>query len=76
MEITTFALLMRNRALIHRKARAYDKRMAEAPKQEMRRSHALEGINVSMPGGGDHPSALAKNRHHTSYEPGPTKIPD
>jgi len=60
----------------HRKARAYDKRQADAPIVGNIRKHSVEGIDVSMPGGGDHPSALAKNRHVRSYEPGPKIPPD
>jgi hypothetical protein len=60
---------------VERKARAHDKRMAEAAITNMRRSHAEEGIDVPMPEGGRHPSARAQNRHRTSFEEGP-KIPD
>jgi hypothetical protein len=60
---------------IYEKARAYDKRQAAGAISNMRRSHSEEGVNVSMPEGGRHPSALQKNRHRTSYEEGP-RIPE
>ena len=60
---------------INRKARAYEKRQADNAITNMRRSHAETGVDgVSMPGGAEHPSALQKNRHRTSYEP--VKIPE
>jgi hypothetical protein len=55
--------------------RQLEKREATAAKENMQKSHALQGVDVSMPGGGGHPSALAKNRHRQSFEPGPD-IPD
>jgi hypothetical protein len=69
-------VLMHQPIEVNEKARAYEKRQAEAAIRQMRQSHALEGLNVSMPGGGQHESALRQNRHRTSYEPGPTKIPE
>jgi hypothetical protein len=68
-------VLMHQPIEIYEKARAYDKRMAAGAITNMRQSHATEGVDVSMPGGGSHPSALRKNRHQTSYEEGP-KIPE
>jgi hypothetical protein len=46
-------------------ARAYEKRKAALNIEQMKQSHAEQGVNVK---GGDHPSALAKNRHRQSYE--------
>jgi hypothetical protein len=57
------------------KLKGLEKRQADAAKENMQKSHALQGVDVSMPGGGSHPSALAKNRHRQSFEPGP-EIPD
>ena len=57
-------------------ARAYEKRKAALNIEQMKQSHSEQGVAVSMPDGGLHPSALAKNRHKQSYEPGPVKIPD
>jgi hypothetical protein len=68
-------VLMRQPIEVQAKARLYEKRQAEAAITNMRQSHAETGVDVSMPEGGRHPSALAKNRHRTSYEEGP-KIPD
>jgi len=65
-------VLMRQPIEVQAKARLYEKRQAAAAITNMRQSHATEGVDVK---GGDHPSALAKNRHRTSYEEGP-KIPD
>jgi hypothetical protein len=59
---------------INRKARAYEKRQANAAVTRMRESHATEGIDVPMPGGGAHESALRQNRHRSSYEK--SQIPD
>jgi hypothetical protein len=67
-------VLMHQPVEINDKARLYEKRQAEAAITNMRRSHADEGIPVSMPGGND-PAARAKNVHRRSYEPGP-KIPE
>jgi hypothetical protein len=68
--------LFRQPIEIYRKAVAYERRQAAGAITNMRRSHAEEGVGgVSMPGGAEHPSALQKNRHKTSYEPGP-KIPE
>jgi hypothetical protein len=64
-------MLMHQHVAINNMARAYEKRMAEAAIINMRRSHAEEGVDVR---GGDHPSALRKNRHKPSYEP--VKIPE
>jgi hypothetical protein len=55
-------------------ALAYQARQADTPKVELRHAHAEQGVDVSMPGGGSHPSARAQNRHKTSYEP--VKIPE
>jgi hypothetical protein len=63
-------VLMHQPIEVNEKARAYEKRQAEAAITNMRRSHSEEGVGVSMPGGND-PAALRKNRHRTSYEPGP-----
>jgi hypothetical protein len=68
-------VLMHQPEETNKKARAYEKRQAAAAITNMRQSHATEGVDVPMPEGGRHPSALAKNRHRTSYEEGP-KIPD
>ena len=60
---------------IQRMAEAHDKRAAKAAVDHMKASHQSEGLNVSMPGGGDHPSALRQNRHKSTFEPGP-RIPE
>jgi hypothetical protein len=68
--------LFRQPIEIHRKARAYDKRQADAPIRDNIRKHSETGVDgITMPGGGEHPSARAQNRIRTSYEPGP-RIPD
>jgi len=69
-------VLMHQPVEINEKARAYEKRQAAGAITNMRQSHAEQGVDVPMPEGGRHPSALAKNRHRTSYEEGPNKIPD
>jgi hypothetical protein len=48
---------------IERIAKAHDARAAKAAIENMRRSHAEEGIPVE---GGDHPTARAKNRHKST----------
>src|SRR5215472_94563 len=63
--------LMARPAKIERMAKAHDAKMAKDAVAQMKASHQIEGVNVTMPGGGDHPSALKQNRHRTSYEPGP-----
>jgi hypothetical protein len=67
-------MLMARPTQIQRMAEAHDKRAAKAAVDHMKASHQVEGLNVSMPGGGDHPSALRQNRHRSTFEPGP-KIP-
>ena len=68
-------VLMHQPIEVNEKARAYEKRQADNAITNMRRSHAETGVDgVSMPGGAEHPSALQKNRHRTSYEP--VKIPE
>ena len=57
-------------------ARSYEKRKAALNIEQMKQSHSEQGVDVSMPGGGSHPSARARNIHKQSYEPGPVKIPD
>jgi hypothetical protein len=70
-------VLMHQPVEVNDKARAYEKRMAEGAIINMRRSHAETGVdNISMPGGSQHESALRHNRHKTSWEAGPTKIPE
>jgi hypothetical protein len=65
-------VLMARPMEIQRMAVAHDVRAAKAAIENMRRSHAEEGVPVE---GGDHPSALAKNRHRQNFEPGP-RIPE
>ena len=68
-------MLMARPIEIQRMAEAHDKRAARGAIENMRRSHAEEGLsNISMPEGNSG-SALRQNRHRTSYEPGP-KIPE
>jgi hypothetical protein len=67
-------ILMARPTQIQRMAEAHEKRATEQAVSQMKASHQLEGVNVSMPGGGDHPSALAKNRHKQTFEP--FKIPE
>jgi hypothetical protein len=67
--------LMARPVQIERMAKAHDAKLAKAAVAQMKASHQLEGVNVSMPGGGDHPSALKHNRHQQTFEPGP-RIPD
>jgi hypothetical protein len=66
--------LMARPVEIQRVAEAHDKRAAKAAVDQMKASHQVEGVTVSMPGGGSHPSALRQNRHKQTFEPGP-KIP-
>jgi hypothetical protein len=68
-------MLMARPTQIEEMARRHDKRAAKAAVDHMKASHQAEGLNVSMPGGGDHPSALRQNRHRSTFEPGP-KIPE
>jgi hypothetical protein len=69
-------VLFRQPIEIHRKARAYDKRQAAAPIIDNVRKHSETGVDgITMPGGAEHPSALQKNRHRQSFEPGP-RVPD
>jgi hypothetical protein len=56
---------------IQEMAIAHRQRAAKAPIDEMKRKVATEGVPVQ---GGDHPSALAKNRHRQTFEP--VKIPE
>jgi hypothetical protein len=67
--------LMARPVEIQRMAEQHDKRAAKAAVDHMKASHQSEGLNVSMPGGGDHPSALRENRHRSTFEPGP-QIPE
>jgi hypothetical protein len=62
--------LMARPVEIQRMAEQHDKRAAKAAVDHMKASHQSEGLNVSMPGGGDHPSALRQNRHRSTFEPG------
>jgi hypothetical protein len=56
-------------------AKAHDARAAKAAIENMRRSHAEEGVSgVSMPEG-NNAAARAKNRHRQTFEPGP-RIPE
>jgi hypothetical protein len=64
-------VLMARPYQIEQKARAHDRKQALGAIDQMKRSHMDEGVNVP---GGDHPSALAKNRHRQTFEP--VKIPD
>ena len=64
-------VLMARPVEIERKARAHDARMAKEAIDHMKASHASEGVPVA---GGDHPSALSKNRHRQTFEP--LKVPD
>jgi hypothetical protein len=67
-------VLMHQPIEINEKARAYERRQAEAAIINMRRSHADEGLsNISMPEG-NNAAARAKNVHRRSYEP--VKIPE
>jgi hypothetical protein len=56
---------------IYEQALRHRDRAAKDAVQQMKRSHATEGVPVE---GGDHPSALAKNRHRQTFEP--VKIPE
>lgn len=64
-------VLMARPSQIEAKARAHDARMAKEAIDHMKASHASEGVPVA---GGDHPSALSKNRHRQTFEP--LKVPD
>jgi len=69
--------LMARPTQIQKLAEAHEKRATEQAVSQMKASHQLEGVNVPMPGGGDHPSALAKNRHRQTFEPfNAGKIPE
>jgi len=67
-------VLMARPMQIQRMAQAHDERAAKNAIEQMKRSHMTEGVDVPMPEGGKHPSALAKNRHQQSFEP--FKMPD
>jgi hypothetical protein len=67
-------VLMARPVQIQRMAEAHDKRAAKEAVTQMQKSHMTDGVDVSMPDGGRHPSALAKNRHQQSFEP--LKVPD
>jgi hypothetical protein len=67
-------ILMARPVQIQRMAEQHEKRAAKGAIEQMKQSHATEGVDVPMPEGGKHPSALAKNRHQQSFEP--FKIPD
>ena len=61
-------VLMHQPIEINDKARAYEKRQAEAAITNMRRSHADEGVGgITMPEG-NIGHARAKNVHRRSYE--------
>jgi hypothetical protein len=64
-------ILMARPTQIQRMAEAHEERAAKHAIEQMKRSHMEEGVDVK---GGDHPSALAKNRHRQTFEP--VKIPD
>jgi hypothetical protein len=67
-----YLVISRDRYL---KLRGLEKREADAAPENMRRSHANEGVGgISMPEG-NNAAARAKNRHRQSFEPGP-QIPD
>jgi hypothetical protein len=68
-------MLMARPVEIEHMAKAHDKRAAKAAIENMRRSHAEEGVSgVTIPGGND-PAALRQNRHRQTFEPLP-KIPE
>jgi hypothetical protein len=68
-------MLMARPMEIQRIATAHDKHAADAAITNMRRSHADEGLsNISMPEG-NNAAARAKNRHKSTFEPGP-RIPE
>jgi hypothetical protein len=50
-------------------ARSYEKRKAARNIEQMKQSHAEQGIDVPMPQGGQHESALRQNRHKQTYVP-------
>jgi len=64
-------VLMARPVEIERKARAHDARMANEAVAHMKASHAMEDVPVA---GGDHTSALSKNRHRQTFEP--LQVPD
>jgi hypothetical protein len=67
-------VLMARPNQIEEMARRHDTRAAKAAIENMRRSHAEEGLsNISMPEGNSG-SALRQNRHKSTFEPVP-KIP-
>ena len=68
-------MLMARPIEIQRMAEAHDARAARAAVENMRRSHADEGVSgISMPEG-NNAAARAKNRHRQTFEPGP-RIPE
>jgi len=50
-------------------ARSYEKRKARQQVAQNEASHATQGIDVTMPGGGQHETALRQNKHNRSYVP-------
>jgi hypothetical protein len=67
-------VLMARPVQIQKMAQAHEERAAKHAIEQMKRSHMEEGVDVSMPGGGKHPGARAKNMHRQTFEP--VKIPD
>lgn len=67
--ITKGGLVLMGRPIeIQQIANSYEKRLAKKAITDMRKKHAEEGVDVSMPGGGKHQSALSQNRHRTEME--------
>jgi len=62
-------VLMARPAEIDDMARTYERKAARRAIEDMKRKHSDEGVNVSMPGGGKDPTARARNRHGSSFEP-------
>jgi hypothetical protein len=60
---------------IQKQARAFDKRAAEEPVRMIDFKYRSEGVDVSMPGGGKHPTALRNNRVNRSWEQIPVPTP-
>jgi hypothetical protein len=58
-------VLMARPAFIEGKARAYEKRAARGAVEQVRKKHGETGVDVK---GGNHPSALEKNRHKQTFE--------
>jgi len=73
--ITKEGLVLMARPIeIQRMAQAHEEKQAKDAIERMKAAHAEEGVDVSMPGGGKHPGARAKNMHRQTFEP--VKIPD